>query len=206
MGMGSMGQSGRSGGMGGPGQMGQPPKAEDLISRMDQDGNGTLNVDEIKGPLSEKFGEVDGDGDGELTSEELQSAMDSFHAQMQSQMGGGMGMMQGMGGHGQGGMMHGMGHGPSVEQLLADMDEDGDDAISSDEARGPLADMFDEVDGDGDGLISQSELEEGMANMPPPPPPPQNMQAFVANSSYATLSELFADSEGDSSLLSTLAA
>jgi Ca2+-binding EF-hand superfamily protein len=89
--------------IGGMGRSGGPPSTDQLISDMDMDGNGTLAVDEVKGKLVENFAEVDSDSDGQLTPEELDSALASIRSSM-----GGMGgppPQQGMGGGQQQGEM-----------------------------------------------------------------------------------------------------
>ncbi|MBF0588236.1 MAG: hypothetical protein HQL53_03830 [Magnetococcales bacterium] len=48
---------------------------------------------------------------------------------------------------------------PTAEELIDDLDENGDGTISIDEAKGPLAHHFDEADADGNGLLSQTEIE-----------------------------------------------
>lgn len=65
---GSAGQSRQ----GGPDR--QPPSASEIISQMDANGDGKLSMSEVKGRLKERFGDIDTDGDGFLTKEELEKA------------------------------------------------------------------------------------------------------------------------------------
>lgn len=54
---------------------------------------------------------------------------------------------------------------PTPEQIFAFLDGDKDGFISREEARGPLADFFDNVDSDQDGKISPAELKTVMDAM-----------------------------------------
>ena len=56
---------------------------------------------------------------------------------------------------------------PSGEQLIADMDTDGDGKLSEDEVKGPLKNDFDNVDTDGDGYLTEEEID----NAPKPEKP-----------------------------------
>ena len=91
--------------MGGVRPTSGPPSTNRIISDLDMDGNGTLAVDEVKGRLVENFAQVDSDSDGQLTPEELDSALANIRASM-----GGMGgppPQGGMGGPQQQGGMEG---------------------------------------------------------------------------------------------------
>jgi Ca2+-binding EF-hand superfamily protein len=54
------------------GTAGQGPSFDELLARLDADGNGTLNVDELD-VSSEVFAEADTDGDGEVSREEFEN-------------------------------------------------------------------------------------------------------------------------------------
>lgn len=72
-----------------------------------------------------------------------------------SEGGGAGGPPAGMGGGGPGGMMGG---GDLVEQMMDQLDRDGNDRISPEEALGGVNDHFDRFDKDGDGLLVKDEL------------------------------------------------
>lgn len=53
---------------------GQPPPADEIMAHMDSDQDGKLSQSEIKGPLQRMFTEIDANGDGYLSLEELNNA------------------------------------------------------------------------------------------------------------------------------------
>jgi Ca2+-binding EF-hand superfamily protein len=107
-----------------------------IIQNQDSDGDGALGIDET--PLSqERFARIDSDEDGLITQEELQGAMDAIKEAR-------------------------AGDGKDPTQVIEKHDSDGDGALSIDET--PFAeDRFAKIDSNGDGLITQEELEEAMA-------------------------------------------
>lgn len=48
---------------------------------------------------------------------------------------------------------------PGIDQLLSEMDSDGDGKLSKSEAQGPIANDFNKIDQNSDGFITRSELE-----------------------------------------------
>lgn len=50
---------------------GQPPKDPPSFSQLDENGDGVLSKDEVKGPLADDFDRLDVDQSGTLTEEEL---------------------------------------------------------------------------------------------------------------------------------------
>ena len=48
---------------------------------------------------------------------------------------------------------------PNVEQIMTRLDQNNDDKISKEEARGPIEQRFDEMDTDGDGFVSVEEIK-----------------------------------------------
>lgn len=51
----------------------EPPS----FSEMDQNGDGVLNQDELKGPMQKDFSQIDADSNGELTEQELNTFMEN---------------------------------------------------------------------------------------------------------------------------------
>ncbi|WP_031482829.1 EF-hand domain-containing protein [Maridesulfovibrio frigidus] len=95
-------------------------------------------------------------------------------------------------------MMQGGGSGEQSDLLDSFMDEldlDGDSLISMEES-GLSEELFSVLDGDGDGNISGEELEASTA--PPPPPPPAEDSSDVTASSEVTASSASSTSESES--------
>ncbi|MGN7612967.1 EF-hand domain-containing protein [Magnetococcales bacterium HHB-1] len=130
----------------------QPPSAEQLVEKMDQDGDGALSASEVKGPLADQFSQTDNNGNGLISTKELEQGLEVLRAEKRESI---MGMMsqfhQGM---------ENIRKPPSSEQVMKQMDQDGDGAINSAEAQGPIAKQFKVADQDGDGKVSEKELNQ----------------------------------------------
>ncbi|MBF0124812.1 MAG: hypothetical protein HQL60_05715 [Magnetococcales bacterium] len=62
-----------------------PPPAEQVVSRLDQNGDGVVGGDEVQDTrLAARFQDIDGDSDGFISVDELQSAMDTFRQQIRA--------------------------------------------------------------------------------------------------------------------------
>ncbi len=107
---------------------------EDIIKRMDQDGDGKLSKSEFR-MGADRFDQMDKNKDGFVTSDEFE--MPSF------------------GGNGQGGFNGRM---PSKDEIFKMSDRDGDGKIAESEFR-MGADMFKRLDKNGDGFITPDEFE-----------------------------------------------
>ena len=57
-----------------PGGQGRTPNIDELLLRMDANGNGQLEKAEVRGPLADNFDQVDTNQDGVLSREELEKA------------------------------------------------------------------------------------------------------------------------------------
>lgn len=57
-----------------PGGQGRTPNVDELLRRMDANGNGQLEKAEVRGPLADNFDQVDTNQDGVLSREELEKA------------------------------------------------------------------------------------------------------------------------------------
>ncbi len=65
----------RPGGRGGFGQR-RKPDAEELLKRMDANGDGVISRDEARGPMVDRFNLMDADGNGTVSREELKKRLD----------------------------------------------------------------------------------------------------------------------------------
>jgi Ca2+-binding EF-hand superfamily protein len=159
---------------------------KELLSRLDSNDDGSIDQDELGTALSQKsddgilvslsknFDELDSDGSGDLSSEEMAAMAAPPPPREQA---------------------------PDTEladALLSALDTDGDGVVSSDELDNGLAgtgssidsqQVFSALDTNEDGTVS---LEELAASLAPPPPPPQQ----------ASGEELFSqlDTDGDGSI------
>ncbi|MBF0587502.1 MAG: hypothetical protein HQL53_00090 [Magnetococcales bacterium] len=76
---------GRAAGMMRP-NMGRPPSPDQLIEKLDADGDGALNADEARGPLAKRFERMDGNGDGKVSREELERSFAAVQAKLAERM------------------------------------------------------------------------------------------------------------------------
>lgn len=138
---------------------------EALLETLDTDGDSSLSSDELEdtpfGDLLLQLDTIDADDDGLITAEEFESALQIEKEMREPWAAGG----------GEGGP-------PDLfDALLANDDANGDGAISADElAASPVGEMlsaqFGQIDMDGDGLITESEMataESTARRMGPPP-------------------------------------
>lgn len=158
-----------------------PPKFTDL----DSNGDESLTLDELKagapkgasGTEADKraealFSAMDGDGDGSVTSAEK----DAFDTKMAERFSGSAFMAQ-------------QAQGPSLADIFAETDTDGSGGVSLDEFGAEASEastemvqkLFDLIDGDGDGSISETESSDFFTQLqdeltaqggPPPGGPP----------------------------------
>jgi len=125
--MGGMGQGGHMG-MGGPG-MG--PGMD--FAEIDTNGDGKITQDELDTMKAKRFAEADANGDGKVTADEIETQM---AARMADRMARGARMM------------------------VAFADENGDGALTADEMGGGREGaMLMRLDKDGDGAVSQEEFD-----------------------------------------------
>ena len=122
---------------------------------LDTNGDGVLSVEEMQAPMLERFQSVDTDGDGSLSADELNAARPEK----------GEGKRFGGGKFGKHGGEHGSNRGDRAAKMIANLDADGDGLLSADElAAGPARrapqDMFDRMDADDDGALTLEEIEK----------------------------------------------
>lgn len=115
----------------GPGGFGRPD-----FSELDADGDGQLTADELRAPMRERFDTADTDGDGEITQEEITARAVERAEERAARMG---------------------------ARMMERLDRDGNGSISFDEMRmGDQRDMaermIDRLDRDDDGTVSEEEM------------------------------------------------
>lgn len=125
------------------GRLPDPARIVEHLSSLDRDGDGALGPDEIEGVPPGLFREADADHDDKLSQAEIAAAAERIASGS---------MRPGRPGR------PGAPEAPSAEQVMQDLDANADGAIARDEARGPLADQFEESDADHDGSVNGVEL------------------------------------------------
>lgn len=144
--------------------------AANIIGKEDNDGNGTLSITETRLD-SEMFKTADGDGDGQLTAEELAASLKNNPPRP-------------------------MGPPPETNnsdmaaRIIQEEDADGDGMISASETKVD-SNRFNALDTDGDGLLTAEELTAAAENGPqgaqgpqgPMGPPPPMMDSSQMASS-----------------------
>ena len=112
----------------------QPPSIKQVFARLDANASGGISVDEAKGPLEAHFDQIDADGSGEITGEELKASRTKRSER-----------------------------GIEMHERIKVADADGNGVISSSEANEAglekLIKHFDKIDSDGDGEITKQELK-----------------------------------------------
>jgi Ca2+-binding EF-hand superfamily protein len=115
----------------------QDPRMKMMLARFDKDQDGKVSQEEWITAHQELFGQMDKNGDGTLSTDELAAAP----------------MMRGQGG-GEGPAMSG----ELLKGIMTRFDKDGDGALSKEEAPERMAALFDRLDTNGDGKLTAEEL------------------------------------------------
>lgn len=135
-----MGRGGPRGEEGGPDGMGGVPNTAPLaLSIYDTDGDGRITQEEIEARKDARFAAADADGNGGLSAEEMVALQESIRLEVQA---------------------------ARAAERLAQFDDNADGLLQAEEidARTPqLAPIFDRLDADNDGGITQEELDAGQA-------------------------------------------
>ena len=120
--------------------------ADSFIKRFDKNKDGFLTKDELPPRLMDFFDEADTNGDGKLDKKEVEQLLQMLRKRF--------------------------GQAPAakpdnkaeieqlVDRILAQMDANKDGKISREEAMGPIAENFDELDTNKDGFLDRSELRK----------------------------------------------
>ena len=152
------------GGPGGPGGF-DPAGMVDRLMELDVDGDGMLSVEEVQDSrFSRMLGNADTNNDGLLDRAELTAAAEAM-AQRFGGRGGGPGGQNGPGGFGAGpggpgGGRGGFGNPDQMTQQLMANDRNGDGVLSPDEVPANVRRMLSGADLDGSGTLDARELAE----------------------------------------------
>lgn len=153
--------------------------AQDVVTSMDKDGNGSLGMQE-SGLRASIFTSVDADGDGALSVAELAEALAAERAQIQA------GTLADDGTTLTGALLDqgeaAIRMDDAADKFMTLLDKDGDDALSLKES-GLTKEAFAEIDEDGDGVISKKELANALLE--------EQRQYIAGTSSNAGSTELF---------------
>lgn len=142
--------------------------AAKYIKDNDKDGDKCLSSDEVS-ISAEAYAKLDADSDGKVTLEEMKKSLaGQDDAIFQYYKNGGAdsdtadittSLLSGSNSGSAGGTYSKL----AADRFLTDKDEDGDDLLTSDEM-GLTASVFSEIDANGDGKVSESELQSVLAD------------------------------------------
>ncbi|MGR3316244.1 EF-hand domain-containing protein [Roseovarius indicus] len=111
------------------GHHGKRPSFEEL----DANGDGAVSREEMQARMQARFADADADGDGKITREEMSARMEARQAERRERF---------------------------LNRMFERKDADADGALTMEEMRGDRADkMFARVDQDGDGSVSREEFD-----------------------------------------------
>lgn len=113
------------------GKMGEK-RMQHRFEEIDADGDGRITQEEMAGHMQARFEGADSDGDGQLSRDEILARMQQRQAERMARM---------------------------ADHMLERHDANGDGLLSPDEMRAPAkGGMFERMDADGDGAISKEEF------------------------------------------------
>lgn len=125
----------------GEGRHGDGPRGgmERMLEEFDANSDGSITKAEVEAATTERFNAADTDGDGFLSADELAAQAEADRADRMAKR---------------------------SARMVEHLDEDGDGKLSAEEmaARGPV-DMFDRLDEDEDGVLTQDELADARGMM-----------------------------------------
>jgi len=126
-------------------------RVEALLERFDANQDGQITLDEVQNKRAEHFAQMDADGNGLVSAEELES----FKAKMREQYQNDAAQNRGKGQRGGKRGCDGRGKGNRLQRL----DNDGDGQISYSEFTANVP-LFDRFDADENGILTQEELSQ----------------------------------------------
>lgn len=127
---------------------GPPPGPR--LEELDQNSDGNISREEIAAHETSRFAEIDTNGDGQLTAEELSAHADARREEMRAEREALMARFE---------EMRQRGEGERRERMFAELDANGDGAISADEFTSRPREMFDRLDANGDGVVDETERQ-----------------------------------------------
>lgn len=130
----------------------------------DADGDGALSLDEFLAQGDPRFDRMDANGDGFVTTEEaavVAEEMRARHAERHAERFGDGERPEPPEGAPERPERGDRPGPPPFEDMLAQIDSDGDGQVSADEAEAQRAMRFATLDSDGDGLLTQDEMRAG---------------------------------------------
>ena len=133
-----------------------------MFSRLDKNQDNVITADEVPQRMQQRMGNVDSDGNGEITMKEFATALKNQRDRLQGAMGRGdraNGESERKGG--KKGGRKGMGKNgdvPTPEVMLNRMDRNADQVLTQDELPERMKKKFSELDKNGDNQLDQKEL------------------------------------------------
>lgn len=152
----------RPGGPGGPGRGGDRPGFGDFFSQMDKDGDGKLSKEEMPERMQQGMERLDTNKDGFVDKAEIEQMMERFR---EGRPGGPGARGEGRPGSPEGRRPGGPGGMPSFDDMFNRLDANGDGKITKDEARERMKEQFDKVDANSDGGIDKDEMRKAAEQM-----------------------------------------
>jgi Ca2+-binding EF-hand superfamily protein len=104
---------------------------EQMFARMDQNGDGKLQKDELRGPLADRFADADADKDEVISKEEFNAVAERIRSQMRL---------------------------PSVDETFTQYDKNNDGKLTRDELPEQAANFILRADSDNDEAVTKDEL------------------------------------------------
>ncbi len=112
---------------------------EAFFKELDKNGDGLISLEEVKAPQQQRFRETDADGDGYISAEE---AREAFARQVPPEM-----LEE----------MKNRGMPDPGDTFINNLDSDGDGRVSEAEFIQPAIDSFNRMDADGNGMVTPDE-------------------------------------------------
>ncbi|OGV55597.1 MAG: hypothetical protein A2017_14690 [Lentisphaerae bacterium GWF2_44_16] len=150
----------------------------------------STSTDQVSDFINQVFTNMDTDGDGQISSEELSKTLEDSQGllaalnEVTSQMAAFQAQNQEV-----------PDFASMASDIISEKDTDGDSAVSLAES-GLTESMFSNIDTDSDGSLTSDEIASGMENMPPPPPQEASSSSSESSSSSSIFDEFDTDGDG----------